>query len=1068
MNYLIKKLSSLRLGEISMKVGIWVIINFIAISGLVATNTPLGVVSQQQIRAIKGVVTDENSEPIIGANVTIEGTTQGTITDVNGEFTLDNVNANSVLVITYIGYHTRKIVIGNQSMLNIMLKEDTQVLDELVVIGYGTMKKKDLTGAVSSVKMNDTPVATISTISHALAGKAAGLQIRTTSAQPGGESTFRIRGAASVSAGNDPLIVIDGFPVSNIDGVSAGKYSDGSKDNILGSINPNDIESIEVLKDASSTAIYGARAGNGVILITTKKGEKGDAKVRYSGSLSVQQIGRSYEMMNATEFMRETNRYLKEDWMRINNVGIYGGKNESEAPVFVPRYPDNEIMNPCHYTDWFDKVTRVGIQNQHNVSITGGTDKTKYMLSGNYFKQEGVLKNNQLQRFTGRINIEQKLSKYINMGVNLTLSENKYHNVPLGNQQSQDASIMVAAAQYNPIMPVRDENGNYTINPQAAFLPNPVSLLEITDITNRQRVLGTAFIEIRPLKDLLLKSNFGIDRNYQKRKTYLPTTTLYGQKEGGKADIRQADNTDYLMELTANYSKTISEHSFSVLGGYSFQSFNYEGVGASNNQFLIDGFLYNNLEAGTAVKPGVFSSASKSEMASFFGRVNYAFKDRYLLTATMRADGASNFSENNRWGYFPSVALGWRFTEESFMKPVASILSNGKLRISYGSTGNSNIGNRAISYYQVGNNNEFGDTEHKGVYLAQMGNPDMKWETTWEWNIGLDLGFMDNRLNVTAEYFDKVVSGLLSERNLLSYHEVSKIAANIGKTQSRGFELTLNSRNIENRELSWSTDFTFSFYRDKWKERDEAWKPAAYDIYSAPLRGSYGYLSDGLIGVGETISYMPGALPGQVKIKDIDGFAYNEDGSIKVDANGRQIKSGKPDGKLDDADKVFYGSWDPGFAIGFNNTLQWKSFDFNIYFYGQFNTLYSGSYKENFLLGSQGVKNINNGYNMPKSIKNIWSHDNPNGTYPGYFQANSTWGIGDYFHQKVSYVRCRNITLGYTLPVSKKLLSNVRVYIDINNPFVFTNYNGLDPETDTHFYAYPNVKSYCFGLDITF
>lgn len=1023
---------------------------------------------QQNGRKIKGTVVDANNEPIIGANVIVKGTTNGVITDIDGNFALQ-VSENAILQVSFIGYISQEIKVTKKEDYTIQLAEDAKVLDEVVVVGYGTMKKKDLTGAVASVKMDDTPVATISTVSHALAGKAAGLQIRTTSAQPGGGATFRIRGAASSEqTGNDPLIIVDGFPVSDAGSLDAGKYSDGAKDNILGSINPNDIESIEVLKDASSTAIYGARAGNGVIIVTTKKGKTGEPQVRYSGSASVQQITKSYDMLSPKDFMVQSNRYLKEDWMRENKIGIYGGQNEAGAPTFVPRYSAEQIANPPYQTDWFDEITRGGFQTQHNVSINGGTDKTKYMISGNFFQQNGVIRNNQMQRYTGRVNLEQKLSKYVNMGINLTLSRNKYDNVALGNGQSQDASIMVAAAQFNPIMPIRDEEGNYTSNPQAAFLPNPVSLLEVTDKTNKERLLATAFIEVRPIKDLVLKGNFGIDRNYQKRSAYLPTTTLYGQKEGGKADISQADKNDYLMELTANYSKQIKEHNFSILGGYSFQSFHYESLGASNNLFLTDGFLYNNLGAGGAPKPGVFSSASKNEMASFFGRVNYSFRDRYMLTATVRADGASNFAKNNRWGYFPSVALGWRFTEENFMKSFTNVLSNGKLRLSYGSTGNSNIGNRAISFYQVGNNTEFGDSEHKGVYLSQLGNPNLKWETTWEWNIGLDLGFFDNRLNVTAEYFSKVVSDLLSDRSLLSYHEVDKIAANIGKTQSKGFELTLNSKNIQTRDFNWSSDFTLSLYRDKWKERDETWKPAAYDVYDAPLRGGYGYLSDGLVQVGEKLTHMPGALPGQVKIKDIDGFVYNSDGSIQMDENGRPLKTGTPDGKLDDADVVFYGSYDPGFALGLNNTLQWKNFDFNIYFYGSFNALYSGSYKENLLLGSQGVKNLGNGYNMPTSTKDIWSHDNPEGVHPGFFQSNSTWGVGDYYNQKVWYVRCRNITLGYNIPSKKKYFSNLRVYVDVNNPFVLTNYNGIDPETDTSFYAYPNVTSYSLGVDITF
>ncbi|OAV72124.1 Enterobactin outer-membrane receptor [Bacteroidales bacterium Barb4] len=1024
--------------------------------------------SVQQRRAVTGTVIDAQSEPVIGANVIVEGEHTGTVTDANGAFSLD-IPANATLRISYIGYLEQTVTVGNRSNLVITLKEDWQALDEVVVVGYGTMKKRDLTGAVSSVKMSDSPVATVSTISHALAGKAAGLQVNTISAQPGGEAQFRIRGAASTGAGNDPLIIVDGFPVSASGNLGGGKYENGNTDNILASINPNDIESIEVLKDASSTAIYGARAGNGVIIITTKKGSNGAPKVQYSGTASVQRIARKYDMLSASDFMTQTNRYTKEDWMRVNKADVYG-----DATVAFPEenylYSAAQIANPANSTDWFDEVTRAGFQTQHNVSINGGNEHTKYLVSGNFFNQEGVLKNNSLQRYTGRVNLEQKLSKYVKTGINLTLSRNKYDNVPLGSSQNENAPVMVAAAQFSPILAVKDGEGNYNLNTQAAFLPNPVSLLDITDNTTRERVLATAYLEIEPIKDLKLKGNFGIDRNYQKRGVYMPKTTLYGQKEGGRADINQSDKSDYLMELTAAYVKQINDHSFSVVGGYSFQSFNYERLNAGNNQFLIDGFLYNNIGAGGAAKPWVGSTKTKDEMASFFGRINYTFKDRYLLTATFRADGASNFAENNRWGYFPSVALGWRFLDEAFAESLKTVLSNGKLRASYGETGNSNIGNRAISYYQVGNNNEFGDTESKGVYLSQMGNPDIKWETTKEWNFGMDLGFFNSRLNVTAEYFDRVVSGQLASRSLLSYHELSSIAANIGDTQSRGFELTLNTVNVETSDFSWNTDFTFSFYRDKWKKRDATWKPAAYSIYNAPLRGSYGYLSDGLVQAGETVSHMPGALPGQVKIKDIDGFQTNADGSIAVDENGRQLKTGVPDGKLNDADRVFYGSDDPGYLVGLNNTLRWKNFDFNFYLYGQLDKSNAGSYLDLWLTNPGDIVNLYRGYNMPVSAKDVWTHDNPNAPRPGYFQSKSTYGIADFYRENIWFVRCRNITLGYTVPSAKihKIFSNLRVYADITNPFVLTPYKGLDPETDNSAWAYPNVRSYNLGLEITF
>lgn len=1037
------------------------------------------VITAQQTGALKrvrGVVKDVNGEPIIGANVVVKGSpSNGTITDLNGNFDL-SVASNATLQISYIGYNTQELFVGKKTDFNVVLKEDTELLEEVVVVGYGTMKKKYLTGAVASVKMDDAPVGTVSTISHALAGKAAGLQVNTISAQPGSGSTFRIRGAASVNAGNDPLIIIDGFPVSPTDEskIQTGKYDSGSSDNILASINPNDIESIEVLKDASSTAIYGARAGNGVIIITTKKGKTGAPKVTYSGTASVQTMAAKYEMLSAKDFMIQSNRYALEEWRRSNGIGIYGGKSEAEAASpYTPYYTDAEIANPAYNTDWFKEITRTGFQTQHNLSVNGGTETTKYLLSGNFFKQNGVVKNNDMDRYTARVNVEQKVSKYVNLGVNMTMSRNTTNNVPLGAGQNENASIMVAAAQFSPILPVRDENGEYVLNSQAAFLPNPVSLLEITDKTVKERLLGTAYIEIKPIEELTLKGNFGIDRNYQKHSVYMPKTTLYGQKTGGQANIAQYDKSDYLMELTANYTKRFGDHNLNALVGYSFQRFTDESLSAGNSQFLIDGFLYNNLGAGAYPKPSVGSSASKSEMASFFGRINYSYKDRYLLTATMRADGASNFAKNNRWGYFPSVALGWRFTEEEFMQPLTSVVSNGKLRVSFGQTGNSNIGNRAVSYYSTGNNNEFGGTESVGVYLSQMGNTDLKWETTTEWNVGLDLGFFNNRLNVTAEYFHKVVSDLLSERSLLSFQEVSTIAANIGETQSQGFELTVNSTNFNTKDFSWNTDFTFSFYRDKWKTRDESWKPSAYSVYDSPIRYQYGYLSDGLIQPGETVDWMPGAIPGQVKIKDINGYVYNEDGSVKVDQYGIPLKSGKPDGKLDDADKVIYGSSDPGYLLGLNNTFRWKNFDLNIYFYGQFDMLNSGSYKDLWLTGASGMTGIVNmyrGYNMPVSAKDVWTSDNQSAVRPGYFQDKSTWGIGDYYLQKSWFIRCRNITLGYTIPVNqgRNILSNVRVYFDVNNPFMITPYNGLDLETDNSVWAYPNVRSFSLGIDITF
>ena len=441
--------------------------------------------------------------------------------------------------------------------------------------------------------------------------------------------------------------------------------------------------------------------------------------------------------------------------------------------------------------------------------------------------------------------------------------------------------------------------------------------------------------------------------------------------------------------------------------------------------------------------------------------------DRYLLTATLRADGSSVFAENNRWGYFPSVALAWRFTEEEFMEPLQNTLSNGKLRLTYGKTGNSSAMEGAISYYKAGYEHVFGDKNSAGVYLNQIGNPDLTWETTTEWNVGLDLGFFNNRLNVTAEYYNRVIYDLLSSRKLLSYHEVTSIQANIGKTQSQGFELTINTENMRTPNFSWTSDFTFSFYRDKWKERDPSWNPGIHEKYKAPIRAIYAYASDGLIQPGDEVPQMPGAIPGQVKIRDTGSYIYNEDGSIQVDTHGKPLRSKDPDGEINDADKILLGSSDPGYLLGLNNSLRFKNFDLNIYFYGQLNLWNNGSYKRTWLSGGA---NIDRGYNMPVTLQDTWSHDNMDAIYPTMLPSTAGYGSGDYFWKKIWFIRCRNITLGYTFPKQfiNKWSSNLRVYAEVTNPFVLTSYDGLDPETDTANVSYPNMQGISIGVNVSF
>lgn len=1028
---------------------------------------------------IRGKVTAADGEPLIGASVNEKGTDNATITDHNGEFYINIQSGNATLDFSYIGFKNASFKASPGKTLHVVMQEDSEMLDELVVVGYGAVKKSDLTGSVSQIKIDETRAATVTSVTNALVGKAAGLQVSLSTSQPGAASTIRIRGAASPNCDNSPLIVIDGFPVNPVSDneTSAGKYNSGWNDNYLASLNPNDIESIEVLKDASSTAIYGARAGHGVILITTKKGKAGKVTVSYTGNVSAQIMANGYKMLDARDFMIQTERYRREQWRIDNGVGLFGGKDEDatlKTNPYTPKFTQDMIDNPPETTDWFGAVTRNGFQTSHNLSVQGGTDKTQYLVFGNWMMQNGLVKKNDMQRFTLRSNISQKFNEHFSGGIFLTFSRIDQNSIPSGSDWNENSGVMVSASEMSPLQPIYDDGGKYTVNNEATYLPNPVSLLDITNKSRRDRFLGSMYVEYKPVKELTLKLNVGIDRNNQKRQVYMPKTTLYGQKVNGQADIRQYDQNDYLAELTAAYTKQIAGmHSINAVAGWSYQKFNKEGVTAGNSGFMSDALLNNALSFGNYVKPWVGSSKQDSEMMSVFGRVNYSLLDRYLITATLRADGSSNFAPGHQWGFFPSVALGWRFSEEKFMQNIRSWFSNGKIRLSWGQTGNSSIGYQAISLYREINstgtklNHGFGGTEHLGFILSQLGNPDITWETSTEFNAGIDLGFFKSRINLTVDYFQREISDLLNWRPLQTISEVSSIADNMGKTRSHGLEIALNTINFDKQDFSWTTDFTFSFYRDRWEERAEGWSPAVYSQYYGAVRPLEGYyLSDGLVQPGEEISYMPGAVPGQIKIKDINGYVFNEDGTYKTDKHGIPILSGKPDGKINDADRVYFGSKDPGYIIGFNNTLRYKDFDFNIYFYGHFDQWTTGCYKDLWIEASY---KLDNGRSCPVSVKEMWSTDNPDGKRPGFAQSHnsiSTYDT-DFYLKKCWFLRCRNITLGYNVPV-KKGISKLRLYADVTNPFMFSNYDGLDMETDDSAWAIPNVRSFNFGVELTF
>ena len=1015
----------------------------------------------QQAKKVSGVITDSNGEPIIGANILVKGTNNGTTTDLDGNYTLE-MPSNAVLSISYIGYLTQEISVKDKAVINITMKEDSKSLEEVVVIGYGTVKKSNLTGAITQVKAEDLPQAGNMSLGQMLTGKAAGMQVSLQSAQPGGGVWMQIRGNAAGGAGNKgPLYVIDGFPISteDMEPESKNRYKAGNK-SPLNNLNPADIASIEILKDASATAIYGARAANGVVLITTKRGKEGEKpKVQYSGSVSFQKKVKQIDMLNSPDFMTETNRVLYEDYLSDNKIGVYGNTDPSTVAPFSPKYSADQIAN-AQTTDWLGAVERNGVITQHNVSLTGGTDKTSYYISGNYYDHQGVVKNNGIQRYSGRANFDQKLGKYIKTGINFNVSQVKSDNVPLGDGGNENAGVIRAAMNANPSIPIYDEEGNYTLDPDQPYLANAVSLLEMTDESTVNQLLGNFYLILTPFEGLDLKMNAGFQQEKGERNAYVPKTTLYGQKAGGEAYKSYSNRLSKLFDLTASYAKTFNEkHNFSAMAGYSYQHFSSNGFNAGNSRFITDAFKWNNLAAGENTKPSVGSYGNEEVLGSVFARVNYNYDDRYLISATMRGDASSKFAENHKWGYFPSVALAWRMINEQFMSE-QDIISDLKWRVSLGQTGNSNIGNNALALYSTGENYNFGDQQSVGVAQKQLANPNLKWETTTELNVGLDFGLFQNRIFGSMEFFTRRISDLLDEKVLMQYNPISKVMANIGAKGSKGFELGINTRNLIG-EFTWSTDVVFSLYRDRWLERNPQWKKAIYENEKDMLNSYYLYISDGLVQPSDMnpdgtckLPHMPNAKPGMIKYKDLNG--RDEDGNLKEG----------PDGKLDDADVIYQGTKTSKFYLGFGNTFTYKGFDLNIFFYGYFGRQLENPAYDWYLKRSWFLKN---GVNMATAVKDRWTHDNPTGKYPtsimNPYDRNS-----DFWLENANFLRCKNITLGYTLPKIKnldKVIQNLRVYGDVQNPFVITKYSGVDPEMDS-MAAYPTQLTVSFGVDITF
>lgn len=1028
---------------------------------------------------ISGVVKDVVGDPLIGVTVLVKGGTKGTSTDYNGFYNI-TAPADGTLVFSFVGMDTQEVKIGGSKKLDVTMTENGNYIDEVVVIGYGTVKKRDLTGSVSSVKSDDLNLAVVPSVAHALQGKAAGLVISQNSAQPGGGLDIRVRGEGSINGSKTPLYVVDGFPITELEQPSTtNERMVAGTQSVLNFINPSDIESIEVLKDASATAIYGSRAANGVVLITTKRGKEGRTVVSYSGSYSIQQYTDNYDVYNLKEWMNAMNTATWDLWMYENNVYPYGNRTLQEAVdspkngvAYKTLFTDEQIAAAGEGTDWIDLITRNGSVQQHNLSVQGGSKNTSFMMSLNYYDNRGIIENSGMKRYSAKINVDHVINKYFKTAVNITASRIANDNTQLGAEEYEKSGMIRAAVQMNPNIPAQDEDGNYPVNPQLPTQPNPASLLLNTDKGLMDRILANAYVTYEPIKDLVFKFSMGMDRAHQSRKTYMPKETLYGGLSDGIATISENDNEKYLIETTGSYVKEFNRyHRINAVLGWSAEFNKDSYVSAGNNGFITDAFLWNSLQSGEGTKQ-LASGGSENKIYSAFARVGYTFMDRYLLTATFRADGASVFARNHKWGYFPSVALAWNMAEEPFMESARPVVSMLKPRVSYGTVGNATgvTNNAFAAYYAQLAYNKQDNSQQTGVFLGRLENPDLKWETTKELNVGLDFALFNGRIGGTFEFFERRITDLLTDKPLNTYHELTFVSANIGTTGGRGFEFTLNTRNIVTKNFTWFSDITFSRVKNWWVEHTTDWKPSVYEGDNDPIRAIYSRKAIGIMQEGdEPPAAQPDLKPGQLIIEDLNGYLRDPETGDPVVRNGRFVLTGKPDGIIDDADNRLLGSSDPGFTIGFNNTFQYKGFDLNFNFYGSFDRVMMDPTRMAYGVSAWGMAQY--GYNGLRCLDNRWMPDNPSTKNPSSFFSGSTYGYGDWFYEDAWYIRLQNITLGYTIPstaTTRKIFQNMRFHVDVNNAFVITPYGGLDPETDSYAAAYPNARTFTVGVDVKF
>lgn len=979
------------------------------------------------------IIDQKTKEPIIGASVQIKGTTHGVFTDVDGKFYFQTGQKFPyTLIISFIGYKPKE-TIAESNAITIGLEEDIKQLGEVVVIGYGTVLKKDLTGSVESVSSNAIK-STQNTLEKALQGTIAGVNVTQTSGQPGGGLSIRVRGGSSIQGGNEPLYVVDGFPIYNSPNTSG--VVSGSPVNPLASINPSDIESITVLKDASSTAIYGSRGANGVVIITTKKGKVNESTINYDVSFGQQQLNKKVAVLDA------------EGFARLRNDALYDTNPSKGRNQYLS---EEAIAQLGKGVDWQDEAFRKALQQNHQLSISGGTKQLRYSVSGNYFSQDGIIKTTGFDRYSARVNLDAELTNKLRFGLNLTASKADSRVAPSG--------LVLALLSMPPTATIYEKDGTYTLrNPFENIFSNPIAALnERKNESINYRILATTHAEYDIIDALTLKVLVGTDINNNKENSYLPASIFEGLATNGEARIGTFNSNSWLNENTLTYTKIFrNTHFLNVLAGYTQQNTISQFLTTGSQQFINDATTSNSLQSGNVpLTPS--SGDSRWALNSFLGRVNYNFNTKYFLTASLRSDGASRFGKNNKWGYFPSAALAWQIDKERFFEPLKDIFNTLKLRTSYGSTGNQEIGEYQSLSTLTSVKYIFGDQTVTGFSPSRIANSNLGWEQTNQIDAGLDIGLLKNKVFLTLDAYRKITTNLLLEVQIPYTTGFTSSLQNYGSVRNQGIELGINA-SIDKEAFNWNGNFNVAFNQNQVLAIGNGADSYTFGNYivkvGQPLGSFYGAITNGILQTEEINTkgvFASNASPkgGDRLYKDLDG-----------------------DGKFTTAaDRTIIGNALPKFTYGFNNTFSYKNFEFSVLLQGQ---------QGNKILNSnaQTLELFNGQQNAAVSALERWTVDKQSSVIPRA-KLDPAPVFSDRYVEDGSYLRVRTVSLSYGLPknfTDKLSLKSIKLRLTGQNLLTFTKYTGFDPEVTngstispgTDAGIYPIAKSITAGLNITF